>query len=289
MRISVLDQSPISEGSSGPEALRNTLDLAQLADRLGYERYWVAEHHGGAMLAGPSSSGIFMTALVSGRPGLREYVSRLSRWRAGPAWYAVALLTAPAVMIVTLVALSAASRGFLPGIVAADDRPLLLLISLAVGLSGGIFEELGWTGFAIPALRRRYSVLATGLIVGMLWSAWHLLPNLWSARAAAGELAMPAYFAGTAAGVLVGYLTAFRVLMVWCYDHTHSLFVAMLMHVSLTSSLLILNPLGIAGAHLQVFSFVFAAAVWVLVVVIRRGSERARRGFSSRRRTTASA
>src|SRR3954452_6902255 len=53
MRISVLDQSPISEGSSGPEALRNTIDLAQLADELGYARYWVAEHHGGAMLAGP--------------------------------------------------------------------------------------------------------------------------------------------------------------------------------------------------------------------------------------------
>jgi alkanesulfonate monooxygenase SsuD/methylene tetrahydromethanopterin reductase-like flavin-dependent oxidoreductase (luciferase family) len=52
--LSVLDQSPISEGSSGPEALRNTIDLAQLADRLGYTRYWVAEHHGGAMLAGPS-------------------------------------------------------------------------------------------------------------------------------------------------------------------------------------------------------------------------------------------
>src|SRR4051794_20670548 len=54
MRISVLDQSPISEGSSGPEALRNTIDLARLADELGYQRYWVAEHHGGAMLAGPS-------------------------------------------------------------------------------------------------------------------------------------------------------------------------------------------------------------------------------------------
>ncbi|MFL5894617.1 MAG: LLM class flavin-dependent oxidoreductase [Thermoleophilaceae bacterium] len=54
MRLSVLDQSPISEGSSGPEALQKTLDLARLADRLGYRRYWVAEHHGGLMLAGPS-------------------------------------------------------------------------------------------------------------------------------------------------------------------------------------------------------------------------------------------
>jgi luciferase family oxidoreductase group 1 len=54
MRLSVLDQSPISQGSTGAQALRNTIDLAQLADRLGYHRYWVAEHHGGAMLAGPS-------------------------------------------------------------------------------------------------------------------------------------------------------------------------------------------------------------------------------------------
>src|SRR5881398_2590062 len=54
LRLSVLDQSPIPEGSTGSQALHNTIDLARLADRLGYHRYWVAEHHGGAMLAGPS-------------------------------------------------------------------------------------------------------------------------------------------------------------------------------------------------------------------------------------------
>src|SRR5271168_4532941 len=54
IRLSVLDQSPVSEGSSGAQALQNTIDLARLADRLGYHRYWVAEHHGGPMLAGPS-------------------------------------------------------------------------------------------------------------------------------------------------------------------------------------------------------------------------------------------
>jgi luciferase family oxidoreductase group 1 len=54
LRLSVLDQSPIAAGSSGSQALHNTIDLARLADRLGYHRYWVAEHHGGPMLAGPS-------------------------------------------------------------------------------------------------------------------------------------------------------------------------------------------------------------------------------------------
>ncbi|RKQ87312.1 luciferase family oxidoreductase group 1 [Solirubrobacter pauli] len=54
MLLSVLDQSPIAEGTTGSQALHNTLDLARLADQLGYHRYWVAEHHGGPMLAGPS-------------------------------------------------------------------------------------------------------------------------------------------------------------------------------------------------------------------------------------------
>jgi luciferase family oxidoreductase group 1 len=43
--LSVLDLSPVATGSGGAQALRNSLDLARLADRLGYERYWVAEHH----------------------------------------------------------------------------------------------------------------------------------------------------------------------------------------------------------------------------------------------------
>jgi luciferase family oxidoreductase group 1 len=51
MKISILDQAPISEGSTGADALRHSLELAVLAEKLGYTRYWVAEHHGTPMLA----------------------------------------------------------------------------------------------------------------------------------------------------------------------------------------------------------------------------------------------
>jgi luciferase family oxidoreductase group 1 len=51
LRLSVLDQSPIPEGGTGGQALRNSVDLARLSDELGYSRYWVAEHHGMPMLA----------------------------------------------------------------------------------------------------------------------------------------------------------------------------------------------------------------------------------------------
>ena len=54
LRLSVLDQSPIPEGSTGGQALRNSVDLAQHCERLGFERYWVAEHHGTPGLADAS-------------------------------------------------------------------------------------------------------------------------------------------------------------------------------------------------------------------------------------------
>jgi hypothetical protein len=103
--------------------------------------------------------------------------------------------------------------------------------------------------------------------VGIWWSAWHLFPLVWSSRAAAGEMAMSVYLMTTAAGIFVGYLTAFRVLMVWVYDRSESLVVGMLMHVSFTASLLTLNPLNIAGVDLVAYSFALAAAVWMVVAV----------------------
>jgi luciferase family oxidoreductase group 1 len=54
MRLSVLDQSPVPAGSTPGDALRNTIHLARAADALGYERYWIAEHHAIETLASPA-------------------------------------------------------------------------------------------------------------------------------------------------------------------------------------------------------------------------------------------
>ncbi len=51
-RLSVLDQSPIADGMTAADALANTLDLARTCDALGYDRYWLAEHHASPALAG---------------------------------------------------------------------------------------------------------------------------------------------------------------------------------------------------------------------------------------------
>ena len=70
MLLSVLDQSPIAEGSTGAEALQNTIDLARLTDQLGYHRYWVAEHHGGPMLASASPEAL-IGPIAAATSGLR--------------------------------------------------------------------------------------------------------------------------------------------------------------------------------------------------------------------------
>jgi len=54
MRLSVIDQSPVSSGSTPADALHNTIDLAQHTDALGYTRYWIAEHHATPGFASPA-------------------------------------------------------------------------------------------------------------------------------------------------------------------------------------------------------------------------------------------
>ena len=134
------------------------------------------------MLVGPSVAGILMTALVHGRAGFRELLSRLLTWRVGPRWYAVALLAGPLLGAATLFALSLTSPVFLPGILTTSDNATLLLVCIVYGLGAGFCEEIGWTGFAVPGLGQRYGVLATGLLVGLLWGAWHFLNELLGKR-----------------------------------------------------------------------------------------------------------
>ena len=222
-----------------------------------------------AILAGPSLSGILLTAFVSGRMGFRDYLSRLLQWRVGIRWYAIALLAAPLLMTAIYLALSLLSTRFQLGVFTVGDKVSHLLMGLVTGIMAGFFEELGWTGFATPRLRQRYSILQTGLIIGLPWAIWHILPALWL---------------GFASGTICGafstisylldpflFLVASRVLIVWVYDRTGgSLLMAMLMHLSLTSSARILTPAGIVGLPLLLFGITWAAVVWILVFLLCR-------------------
>ncbi len=70
MKLSVIDQSPVSVGSTPADALRNTIELARLADRLGYHRYWIAEHHAIPALASPAPE-ILIDRVAAETSGIR--------------------------------------------------------------------------------------------------------------------------------------------------------------------------------------------------------------------------
>jgi membrane protease YdiL (CAAX protease family) len=223
-----------------------------------------------AWLAGPSVASMVMTGLVSGRSGYRDLLRRLTTWRAGAGWYALALLMAPLVSLGLSYALSVFSTEFLPAIVTSTDTTGVLVMGLSYGLLGGGFlEELGWTGFAVPRFRLRYSVFGAGLIIGLLWGAYHFSVIYWSGNptgALALGLLLPAQ--------LFAWLPPFRVLMVWMYDHTNSLLLAMLMHASATASMLILQPFGISGVMLLTYVLGLGVGYWTIlgvVAVARRG------------------
>ena len=214
------------------------------------------------LILGPSLAGLAVTYLAHGRAGLRDYGARLVRWRVGARWYAAALLIAPIYYAVVAMLLSLASPAYLPNLLVTHDRAQLLVQGTIIALSAGVFEELGWTGFAVPALRRGHGPLATGLVVGVLWGLWHVLPEVLGAPA----FGLVPYLALQLVAVIVG-LTGYRILMVWVFERTASTLIGIAMHAGLTASLLMLQPV-VVGRSLLVVGIVLDVVPWLLVAAV---------------------
>jgi uncharacterized protein len=225
-----------------------------------------------AMLVGPAVAGILMTAIVSGIEGLRAYRERLFRWRVPVRWYAVAFLTAPVVLVATLGILSRISSQFEPAVLSggtdatgpasASSLASFVLVGVGIGIGAGFFEELGWTGFAVPRMRTNQSVFRTGLVLGFLWGAWHFLAVFWGSADSFGSAPILVFMVVS----LFAFLPPYRVLMVRVYDRTESLLLGVLMHASLTASMILLGP-AVVGGEAVAYNFAFGSALWIVVVL----------------------
>ena len=229
-----------------------------------------------AMLVGPVSAGLIMTAAVGGIDGLRSLGRRLVKWRVDGRWFLVALFTAPVVLIATLILLAPINGDFTPAFLHSGGLvPLrsagpmeFLVLSLGIGVGAGFFEEIGWTGFAVPRLKNRG--MSGILFLGAMWGAWHLLATWWGSADAFGSVPVPIYMLV----VLFSFIPPYRILMVWVYERTESLLVAVLMHASLTSSMLIMAP-AVYGVDSIIYNMAFAGVLWCAVGIaarVRRGT-----------------
>ncbi|MDQ0733188.1 CPBP family intramembrane glutamic endopeptidase [Arthrobacter sp. B1I2] len=226
-----------------------------------------------AMLLGPAVGSLVLTGIVSGRAGYRDLRARLFTWRVGWRWYLIALLVAPVTLAASVLALWLYSPDYAPRIATAADKTSIMIMGVVLGLVVGLLEEIGWTGFVIPRARKRFSVLRTGILVGVLWGVWHFFVNYWGGGGTNGGVPLEIFISLWLAAVLAGQLTSYRVLMVWVYDHTGSLLLAALMHASLAAFQFILNPLT-PGITQQIYPWGQAATMWLVIASVslaRRG------------------
>ena len=215
-----------------------------------------------AMCTGPSIAGILSIYLIDGKDGFKKMVSKLVKWKVKFTFYIIALLTAPVLTIVTSQILSLISPRFIPSIFYSEGKLLIIFGGIVGAFVAGFFEELGWTGFAIPKLRLKYNIITTGLIVGTVWGIWHF--PLFMIRDPAGVIP----FIILLMVRLITHLPAFRILITWVYDRTQSLLIIMLMHMSLTASALIFQPNIESGLDIIISNLTLTIMLYVTVFII---------------------
>jgi membrane protease YdiL (CAAX protease family) len=160
-----------------------------------------------------------MTLFLYGLPGVRRLAFRLSPWSVGRAWPVLAVcLLLPLGVVVLPVKILAALAVSVPHLSWEGWPHYLYGAVIGEGLIGpGLFEEIGWRGFALPHLQRRYSALVSSLILGLVWACWHF-PNFF-------------FFTPTKLAIFVPMGIVLSVIYTWVYNSTGgSLFAVVVLH-----------------------------------------------------------
>ncbi|GGM72287.1 hypothetical protein GCM10010106_18270 [Thermopolyspora flexuosa] len=180
-------------------------------------------------------------------PLLRRSVARFRPGR----WYVAAVLLMPGVFAASYVVLRLAGRPLPEPRITWAMVPVLIVMFLVAAVG----EEAGWMGYAADRMLARYGAFTVGLVIGLVWAAWHIVPWLQAGRDA-GWIAWQCLFT-----------VATRVIIVWMYRNTGaSVAAAVLVHASSNVGYA-LFPVN--GSHYDPMTVgLLTAAVAVLVVAV---------------------
>lgn len=194
--------------------------------------YWFAAL---SAIAGPTLAAFTVTAVTNGKAGLRQLLRRYGLWRVGFQWYLLILLGLP----VAQLACESIFFGAGPLLTLLQKWPLLftsyLLNVLIIALAVQIWEETGWSGFAVPHLQKRFGAVRACLVLGPLWALWHL-PAFFVPGQIFDQKVGPVTMIVQMV-ILIIFATLIRFIMTWVFNNTMgSLLIAIVLHAALDAS-----------------------------------------------------
>jgi membrane protease YdiL (CAAX protease family) len=209
-----------------------------------------------AMVHAPTIAAMIVAYRDEGFEGNKKLFRKLKYWKFEAKWYLIALLLLSLSILVSLFGMSFFSQSYTPAF-------SFSILTFAVLLSA-LWEEIGWTGFALPRMLKRYGPLKTALMLGVIHTFWHLAADYWGASAFYGNLyRYLAHFTLWMIGLII-----LRIIIVWIYIRTQSLVLGWLTHFSYTGGQLFLVPLTLTTVETLLWNTAFVIVLLLVVTFL---------------------
>lgn len=178
---------------------------------------------------GPTLAAYIMNHITGGN-NLRK---RLKQFRVGWQWYVFILLGIPAVLLFGIIILPGAITSF-RGLSSSFFVSYPLSFIAIFFLGGPLGEEIGWRGYALPRMQSRFGALRATLLLGVLWTFWHLPHFLTSAQRGGPGTGLSIFYINLPIFFLM--VMDITIIITWVFNHTKgSLFIAILLHTSINT------------------------------------------------------
>ncbi|NNH70601.1 CPBP family intramembrane metalloprotease [Nocardia uniformis] len=209
---------------------------------------------------GPAVAALICASTALGGEGIRAFLRNAFRWRAPWRFYGLATVGMTVMVLGTVplhLALGARwdGEGAMKAVLA-----LLPMFVLTFTLGGGIDEELGWRAFALPRLQATLPPWAANVLLGLVWSLWHL-PLWWNPGVAQYDSNYAMYVVST---------TGYAIVLGWLYNSTHGNTVVVIVAHTVTNVSYGLQAAAIDPVYQWVDVVVMGGAA-VLIWAITRG------------------